>query len=321
MGFRFEGRRIEADDDTLVLDALLAAGEGIDHGCRSGACQRCLLRAEGGIPRSAQNGLSGELKSLGHFLSCQAKTKDVEDVFCPGRGAIGSRPGRVVERVWLSDTVILVRISLGADFEYQAGQFVRLEAEDGLQRSYSIASPSRGGHGTIDLHVRLVPGGRMSEVLGADSVVGRGFTVHGPMGDCVYRADERPILLIGSGTGLAPLYGVLMDAFAARHASPVRLYHGSARAEGLYFVDQLKELESSWKNFSYVACCDEGEGARLGSPLDLALSDLGDLDGYRVYSCGHPALVRAAQKRCFLAGADLSDIHVDAFEDSNDKSE
>ena len=64
-----------------------------------------------------------------------------------------------------------------------------------------------------------------------------------------------------------------------------------------------------------TACVDQDprEGMYLGSPVEAALQQLGALDGYRVYLCGHPDLVKTAQRKCFMAGANMRDISADPF--------
>src|ERR1019366_6954129 len=123
--------------------------------------------------------------------------------------------------------------------EYRAGQFVSLFREDGLARSYSLASLP--GEGALELHVRKIPGGAMSGWLysqalhsqalhsqsldraqpGAQS--GVPVWIQGPSGNCFYvpgKADE-PLLLAGAGTGLAPLYGIARDALQQGHSGPI----------------------------------------------------------------------------------------------------
>jgi len=54
-------------------------------------------------------------------------------------------------------------------------------------------------------------------------------------------------------------------------------------------------------------------GLWTGTPLDLALGDHPDLTGWRVYLCGNPQMVNAAQVGTFLAGAASSEIFADPF--------
>ncbi len=318
--FEFEGNVVSAPAGTTVLDALLEAGHPVDHGCKSGACQRCLLRAEGDFSaKSASNGLSISLRATGHFLSCQAKAEQVEKTFLPGEAAVPKSTAEVVGHSFLSPSVVHMQLAVGTQFLFRAGQFVRLEWSDGLQRSYSIATATEANSGRIDFHIRLIPGGQMSERVRASAIIGTSLTVHGPMGACIYpeEGSSEPLLMITSGTGLAPIWGVLQDALSADHSAPISVYHGSSTVSGLYFEEELRQLSMAHPNFTYVPCADEVEGespVRLGNPLQLALEDHRDLTGFRVYSCGHPTLVRLAQKKCYIAGADLHRIHIDVFE-------
>ncbi len=303
-----------------MLDALIESGHPVDHGCKSGACQRCLLRSTSPLDaKSATAGLSESLRSSGHFLSCQTRVEQVEEVYFPGEAAVPKWAAEITLHRFLSPSVVHLRLRLADGFTYRAGQFVRVEWEDGLQRSYSIATPTSLSSGEIDFQIRLIPGGQMSTRVSDASIVGAKLTVHGPMGTCVYPSDSahEPLLMVTSGTGLAPIWGVLNDALDAGHPAPITLYHGSSTVAGLYFGDELQALSRRHPNFVFVPCADaveEGSTCREGNPLQLALQDLPDLEGYRVYSCGHPALVKLAQRKCYIAGADLSRIHIDSFE-------
>jgi len=134
--------------------------------------------------------------------------------------------------------------------------------------------------------------------------------------------------LIGTGTGLAPLYGILRDALHSGHRGDIRLYHGSRIPEGLYLGDALSALASEHGNFHYMPClsgevgaCDTGAGGapannaiRQGRADAEALKDYPDLTGWQVFICGYPAMVQAAKTAAYLAGASLDAIHADPFE-------
>ncbi len=313
MEFEFEGRSIAAEAGDSTLDALLKSGENIEHGCKAGACQACLLRSVAGTaPSSSTESLDDAIVGLGGFLACRATAGSVERIIRFDDSEVPQFPARVVSRQNLSDSVFELRLE--TEVCGRPGQFIRLLKSDDLSRCYSLAEVNGS---EVALHIRLVPGGLVSTFLG-DVKPGQTLRLRGPFGKCMYRAsaNPRPLLLIATGTGLAPVYGVLGSALAQGHQGPIHLYHGAESSDGLYFREQLSELSRKASSLSYTPCADHptAEGDRSGSPLDAALHDLPDLEAFQVYLCGHPAMVRSGQKRCFLAGTNLEDIFADPFE-------
>lgn len=118
------------------------------------------------------------------------------------------------------------------------------------------------------------------------------------------------------GTGLAPLYGVLRDALSRGHTGEIYLYHGSALKAGLYLVEQLRELTSSYENFNYYPCLsndDSQKGCLHGRADEIALKEHKNLADYKIYLCGHPDMVKDAKKKAYLQMADLANIYSDPF--------
>ena len=138
--------------------------------------------------------------------------------------------------------------------------------------------------------------------------------------DCKAKAPGNPrqgMLLICTGTGLAPLAAIARDALDAGHTGPVHLYHGSGSADGLYLQGALRELAARHSSFHYVPCVSREAapaGCRSGRADDMALTDHADLTGWRIFLSGNAAMVHAAKRAVYLAGADLSHIHADPFE-------
>lgn len=215
----------------------------------------------------------------------------------------------------LSATVLRVRLTADG-FDYRAGQFVALFREDGLARSYSLASlPSEP---ELELHVRRIAGGAMSQWFHETVRGGEQVWLQGPLGSCFYVEGNagQPLLLVGAGTGLAPLYGVLRDALARCHRGQIWLFHGAVRAAGLYLSEELRALAAQYPQLHYVPTVLEGSrpvGGRTGSLQDCVLDQFPRLEGWRGYVCGDPALVNSFRKRIFLAGMALKDINSDAF--------
>jgi NAD(P)H-flavin reductase len=217
----------------------------------------------------------------------------------------------------LSHDTMLVELECRQPLDYRAGQFVNLVHDNVHVRSYSIASvPRLDKH--IQLHVRRLPQGRVSGWIHEELQIGQSVEIRGPSGDCIYvpSKPEQPLLLVGTGTGLAPLYGILRDALDLGHSGPVRLFHGSREPHGLYLIDELRGLERRHANFRYYPCLSGAEvpdGFTAGRAHEAALRETPALKGWRVFLCGHPEMVNATRRKAFLAGASLQEIHADAF--------
>lgn len=311
------GRSFDWQDGQTVLDVLLAAGLPVQAGCRSGICQSCLVRAVSGkVPEAAQRGLSSTLRAGGYLLACSCRPEGdlevtLEDLPQRRLGA------RIRDLSPLGPDVIAVSLEAQASYPYLPGQYLRLYRPDGVSRCYSIASVP-GIESTIDLHVRRIPGGSVSAWLHDEARAGEAVEISEPMGACHYVAGEplRPLLLVGSGCGLAPLYGIVRDALRQGHAGPIRLYHGSRSPSGLYLVDALTRLAREHGNFTYQPCVAGEPGLasiRPGEVLQAALSDHADLSAWRIFLCGSPDMVRSGQREAYLAGASLAAIHADPF--------
>lgn len=319
MNIHFRGKSFELVAGETVLTALERQGMNVPSFCRSGVCHACVLEAKrGALPARSQKGLKESLKRRGCFLACVCEPDgDLEIDEVGASEPLGARVERV-ER--LSESVLRVMIEAPAGFVYEAGQFVQLERPaDGLMRPYSIASLPDSG--LLELHVARLPGGAMSSWLA--TAAGESVRLRGPYGECMYYSDEpeRPLLCAGTGTGLAPLLGVVRAAIAAGHRGPIRLYHGSPSVEGLYFWAELQQLLAQAPMLRLTGSVLSGARAEHGgrsevvvTPLDeLVLRDAGALAEQRIYLCGHPDLVRKLQRKLYLAGASLERIHADPF--------
>jgi len=318
---RFANRDYAIENGESVLDCLLRHGEQVSSLCRSGACQSCLLRAtSGSVPAAAQQGLKDAWKQQGYFLACICRPQ--ADLAVERCEAAESYESVVQAVIPLSDDVIGVRLARPPAFDFRAGQFIQLSRpSDGLMRPYSIASlPTEEA---LELHVAVLPNGQMSGWL--PEAVGQRVLLRGPFGECFYQEGEpdRPLVLAGTGTGLAPLLGVLRTAARHGHRGEISLFHGSLRLSGLYLRKELAALSDAMPNlrlFGSLLSHPESELASQApwqvefAPLDqVVFTRLPKLDGHRLFVCGQPALVHALRKRAYLAGASLNRIHCDAF--------
>lgn len=315
----FDGRTYAREDGETVLDTLLRHGVDVSYSCKRGTCFTCLLRAPtAAIPPAAQQGLRRTMASEGYFLACCFQP--VEDEIAVQRPREAEVYGRAIVRAKLAASTTAIRLFLepATALYYHPGQFINVRRADGLTRSYSLASVPRTDP-LLELHVRRMANGAMSRWMCDEIQVGDTVDIAGPFGSCYYLKDDahRPMLLVGTGIGLAPLVGIARDALHDGHTGPVHLYVGSRKAEGLYLNDELRVIEARHPNFHYHPCVsgsDVPADHHAGRADDVALARHPDLEGWRVFLCGVAPMVHAARKRAYLAGARLAEIHAEAFD-------
>jgi len=302
-----------------VLDTLLGHGHAIPNNCRAGACQSCLMQVtKGKVPPQAQQGLKDSYKVKGFFLACCCKPEEDIDICLPNAEQL--RVPAVVSQVKeLSNDVLELKITTAEPFDYYPGQFATLWRDETLGRSYSLASLSQQDKELI-FHIKLIPDGRFSSWLHNDLQVGDTLYVQGPAGDCFYTSGrpEQNLLLVGTGTGLAPLYGIIRDALQQGHTGEIHLFHGGLTPSGLYMQEQLTSLAQQASNFIYHPCVLK---AASGMPLNIIEGDISQIisdtvpkpTGWKTYLCGDQDLVKKLRKKIFLAGCNMNDIYADPF--------
>lgn len=312
----YGGQSYECGEQS-VLDCLTAQGVHIPSSCHSGLCQTCMMRAvSGNVPEKAKAILTDTLAAQNYFLPCVCYPLEDIEVVLPD-AAMGKLQAQVTSVEYLSADILGIKLKPSQPFEYKAGQFINFFKDDYTARSYSLASvPALEDE--LFLNVRKVPDGQVSGWLFDNLKAGDTVTISEALGDCFYvpGKPEQNILLIGTGSGLAPLYGIIRDALRNGHKGKISLYHGSYNTDGFYLVEELRKLAQAHLNFSYVPCVSEAEapkGYAMGMVLDVALNDNPDLSGWRVFLCGHPEMVKAAQQQTFFAGASMREIFADPF--------
>ena len=303
--------------ESSILDCLTAQGVPVPSSCRSGVCQTCMMRVvEGEVPEKAKAGLKPTLAAQNYFLACSCYPENDVEVVLPEAG-LGKLEARVTSVEYLNGDILGIRLKPSRLFEYKAGQFINLFKDEITARCYSLASvPALDEE--LFLNVRKVPSGLVSGWVFSSLKVGDAITISEASGDCFYVPgnSEQDILLIATGSGLAPLYGIIRDALLSGHQGKFSLYHGSYNTDGFYLVEELRRLTQTHPNFNYVPCISEGEAKAGYTPrmvLDIALADNPDLSGWRVFLCGNPNMVNTAKQQTFFAGASMRDIFADPF--------
>ena len=319
--------QFQAREGETILDAGLREGLGLPFECRNGACGLCLCTVQRGAydhrPYSP-SALTDEQKARGMALMCCAVPRgdmviEVEEFTGGAALAVQEYTATVVRLEPLSDDVMLLVLRPADDvvLDFKAGQYVNIVLEDGQRRAFSFANPPRGD-ALIELHVRLVPGGRFTTRVFQGMKVGDTVRFEGPLGQFTLRESPQPILFVAGATGFAPVKSIVEDAFARGIQRPMRLYWGVRRREDLYMLELCEQWQREHANFTVVPVVSEpveGDGwtGRTGLVHEAMLADFADLRGYEVYLCGSVRMVEAAAPAFIAQGLDENACFSDAF--------
>jgi ferredoxin-NADP reductase/ferredoxin len=313
----YGGQSYQCKEQESVLDCLTAHGVTIPSSCHAGLCQTCLMQAvKGTVPATAQVGLKPTLAAQNYFLACACHPEDDMEVMLPQSG-IEKFTATVTAIHPLNSEIISLQLRPDTRLKYKAGQFINLYKDAATARSYSLASvPEIDEH--LQLHIRRLPKGMVSHWIHHALKIGDSVEISDATGDCFYTVDnlDQNLLLIGTGSGLAPLYGIIRDALAQGHLGTIKLYHGSNAVESLYLSNELESLSIHHNNFIYQPCVSGNvvpHGFASGRAHDVAIKENPDLSGWRVFLCGHPEMVASGKKLAFFAGASMRDIYSDPF--------
>ncbi len=313
----FQGESYQCRENETVLQVFMRHGVTVPFSCGNGVCHVCLQRCENGhVPPESQKGLRETLKEKGYFLTCKCVPKNDMEITAPRDSDLFNR-AVVYKKELLAPDVCRLLLEPATQLYYHAGQFINVRNQNGEVRSYSLASVPREDY-FLEIHVKRVPGGIMSNWIFDELSENDELEFQGAVGSNYYVPGEQnqPLLLIGTGTGLSPLLGIVRDALSSGHNGPVHLYHGSQHPQGLYLQAMLKTLSERHDNFHYVSCVSgqvTPESYRAGRANDIALVDHTNLKKWRIYLCGHPKMVEGMQQAARVAGANPLEIHADPF--------
>jgi CDP-4-dehydro-6-deoxyglucose reductase len=332
------GRVFEVEREETLLGAAIRQGVGLPYGCKDGACGSCKSKLlEGRVIHGAHQPktLTPEEEAAGFVLTCCATPQTdctLEARTVPGAGEfpVLKLPSRVLSLTKPAADVAVLRLQLPANqnFQFHAGQYVEFILRDGARRSYSMANAPHnlGTPAAIELHIRHMPGGKFTDhVFGAMKEKDI-LRMEGPFGSFFLREDsDKPIVLLASGTGFAPIKAIIERIEHLGLSRPVSLYWGCRSQADLYLHDWALQAAARLPQLRYVPVLSEpkaedGWGGRTGFVHQAVMADFPDLGGHQVYACGAPVMVESAQ-RDFVALCQLpaEEFYADSFTSEADK--
>ncbi len=321
------GHQFTVHEDETVLEAALRENFALPYGCRNGACGACkgkLLAGTVDYGAYQTNALSDADKEKGLALFCTAQPDsdliiEAREISAAKDIPIRTLPCRIerMERLAADVMGLWLKLPSNERLQFLPGQYIDFLLKDGGNRSFSLANAPEADS-LLELHIRLVPGGRFTEQVFTGMKPKDIMRIKGPMGSFFLRESDKPILFLAGGTGFAPIKSILEHAFQHEIDRQMVLYWGAKSLPDLYLPDLPGQWQQAHANFTFIPVLSEARPednwqGRQGFVHQAILADFADLSGYQVYACGAPPMIEAARRDFTAKGLPEDEFYSDAF--------
>jgi len=296
-----------------------------------GTCSYCKIKVmEGGgpvLPTETPYLSTDELRENVR-LSCQVKVKDDIIIEIPEElFLVKQYMAKVIDIRELTYEIKGLKMDILSPEEglsFKPGQYVQLEVPKYNKisnpefRAYSISSDSKN-HNKLELVITKIPEGAVTtyvhEYLKKDDEI----TLYGPYGDFYLRESDRGILMIATGSGLAPIKSILHQIEGENIQRETVLLFGARTRDDLYYYDELKGLDAKLNNFKFYSTLSraqdddawEGEKGRVTNLIEKFIPYKAAFD---VYLCGAPSMIESCMELLIQNGIPEENMYFDKFE-------
>ncbi len=318
-------RFIDCKAGEKVLDAAFRNRINLPMDCSDGVCGTCKCRAESGVydlgSDYIEDALSEDEAGEGLVLTCQMVPSSDCVLSVPttsfacktGQQSFAATVAGITPH---NDAAIVLELDVDAAAQapvFLPGQYVNIDVPgSGLTRSYSFSSAP--GERRIGFLIKKIPGGVMSSWL-ARARTGDRLDITGPLGSFYLRNDERPLLMLAGGTGLAPFLSMLEVLARAGSQQKVHLIYGVTRDLDLVLVEELERYATRLPNFSFATVVADRASShpRKGWVTEHMPADMPANGGFDVYLCGPPPMVDAVRRHFDETGVRPASFHYEKF--------
>jgi propane monooxygenase reductase subunit len=327
------GVEMEVEEGEWVLDAAFRQGIAIPHGCREGQCSSCkcvLVEGDAEVHEYSTFALPDYERDSGHVLLCRTyaysdltvELLNYDEDMMRRSIAVKEIDGVLSRVTTLTHDIRMLEVQLEQPIKFWAGQYVELTVSSaGVTRSYSMAS-TQATPDKLQFVIRKYPEGAFSSLVDTTLQPGTRLKVKGPFGNC-FRREERPgpMVLIGGGSGMSPLWSILHDHIASGEQRPIRFFYGARTRKDLFFQEEFAAIAARLDDFEFIPVLSQataadawsGETGFVHEAVERILRRQrlpGEIDAY---TCGPPPMIDAVLPVLQRLGVELEHTHVDRF--------
>lgn len=317
------GKSFPQIDGQAVLDAAAKAGISLPYSCKNGRCSTCKCKVLSGQSTAMVDelGLTSDEKAQGFILSCvrSASTDmliEVEDLGDQVIPEVKTLPTRISSLEKLAPDVLSVKLRFppNSSLTYLAGQYIDVIGPGGLRRSYSVSNAPAADN-QLQLHIRAVQGGVMSDYWFNQAKANDLVRINGPLGSFFMRPlTGLHLVFLATGTGIAPVKAMLEQlatAPATDQPLSVTVYWGGREPQDLY--SNPTQWYSTLRYVPVLSRAPVGWSGSRGYVQKALLADALDLTHTVVYACGSDAMIQSAKAELIQAGLPDKRFYSDAF--------
>lgn len=332
---RFEpvGVEIEVEEGEWVLDAAFRQGIAVPHGCREGQCSSCkclVLEGDCEVEKYSTFALPDYERETGHVLLCRSyafsdltiELLNFDEDLLRRAIAVKSFDGVLSATTALTHDTRMLKVQLDQPMKFWAGQFVEFHVPGaGVTRSYSMAS-TQSSPSELEFIIRKYPDGAFSSLVDTTLTPGTAVTLKGPFGSCFRREEQTgPMVLVGGGSGMSPLWAILKDHIESGEQRPIRFFYGARTRKDLFFLEAFAEIAAKLADFQFIPVLSQatsqddwnGEAGFVHEAVERVLRAQ-DLPGVvDAYTCGPPPMIDALLPVLQGLGVALDHTYVDKF--------
>jgi propane monooxygenase reductase subunit len=327
------GVDMEVEKDETVLQAAFRQGITLMHGCKEGQCSSCksvLLDGDAEHEDFSTFALSEAEQEEDKVLLCrlfaysdlEIELLNYDEELLSNWIPAKKVTGKVSAIEDLTHDIRKFDIELDEAMEFRAGQYADINIPgSSVTRSYSMANPPSEKN-TLSFLIKLYPDGAFSGLLAGQVKIGAAMEVEGPFGTSFRNQNhEGPTLLVGGGSGMAPLWSILNDLAENGASNPIRLYYGARAKKDLFYTDEIAAIAKKLSDFEFIPALsdmdssDEWDGAIgfIHELVERGYTDTSNGHTLEAYACGPPPMVDAVLPVFQKIGIDADNIHLDKF--------
>jgi propane monooxygenase reductase subunit len=333
---RFEpvGVEMEVEEGETVLEAAFRQGVALMHGCKEGQCSSCkslLIEGDIELGKYSTFALADYERETDHVLLCRTfaysdlvvELLNYDEDLLSRSIPVKEYEAAVTSIEPLTSDIRLLRLELAGTLRFWAGQYVDITIPAvAITRSFSMANPPGDGADSLEFIIKRYPDGAFSSLLDGRLKPGDQLTIKGPYGTC-FRREGRPgpMLLIGGGSGMSPLWSILRDHVQSGEQRPITFLYGARTKHDLFYLEAFETLEQTLPDFRFVPALSHHDGSDAWSGetgfvhevLARYLRDNAPDGEPDAYTCGPPPMIDAVIPVLQMAGLEPERIHFDKF--------